>query len=123
MSSKVDVVIPVRNEFTKLEFCCKSALRRIPINNLIIVVSPSKDRTLQVAKKYGNIVFMDDNQGVGHARSLGLEKVETEYYVSLDADIIIPKNWYSMCSESIRGERVAACQGYDRPLEIGRAHV
>ena len=121
MPRKVDVVIPVKNESEKLRFCCESVLKHIPVNNLIIVVSPSKDRTLQVAEHFGDIVFTDENNGIGHARALGLEKVETEFYASIDADIIIPGNWYSVCSDSIKKERVAACQGYDRP--IGKNYV
>lgn len=118
---KVDVVIPVKDEAFKLGFCCKSVLKHIPVNNLIIVVSPSKDDTLEIARKYGNIVITDENKGVGHARAIGLEKVVTEYYASIDADITIPKNWYPLRMKTIQKPFVAACQGYDLP--VGRNYA
>ena len=116
MTANVDVVIPVRNESFKFRLCCESVLKHVPVNNLIIVVPSHNNETLDIARKYGDKVIADQNKGVGHARSLGLKEVETEYYVSLDADTIIPEKWYSTCAETMRKAHVAACQGYDRPI-------
>ncbi|MCJ7635147.1 glycosyltransferase family 2 protein [Candidatus Bathyarchaeota archaeon] len=88
---RIDVVIPVKNEAFKLQCCCKHIRKYLPVNNLIIVVSPSKDNTFQVAKDYGNIVIQDENKGVGCARAIGLEKVKTKYFASIDADIIVQR--------------------------------
>lgn len=114
--SKIDAVVAVKNEAFKLQICCRELLKKVPINNLIIVVGESKDNTLEIANKYADIVVEDENKGIGYARSLGLEKVETEYYASIDSDVIISKDWYSWCRNTIQKPRVAACEGYPRPL-------
>jgi len=113
---KIDVVIVVKNEAFKLQMCCKELLKRVPLNNLIIIVGKSKDNTLVTAQKYANIILEDENKGVGYARRLGLEKVETEYYASVDSDVILSRDWFSWCINTIQKPRVAACEGYPRPL-------
>jgi glycosyltransferase involved in cell wall biosynthesis len=113
---KIDVVIAVQNEAFKLQTCCRELLKKVPINNLIIVVGESKDNTLEIANKYADIVINDENKGIGYARSLGLEKVVTDYYASIDSDVILSKDWYSWCRNTIQQPCVAACEGYPRPL-------
>jgi glycosyltransferase involved in cell wall biosynthesis len=113
---KIDVVIVVKNEASKLQICCRELLKKVPINNIIIVVGESKDNTLETANRIADIVLKDENKGIGYARSLGLEKVETEYYASIDSDVILSKDWYSWCNNAIQKPHVAACEGYPRPL-------
>jgi glycosyltransferase involved in cell wall biosynthesis len=113
---KIDVVIAVKNEASKLNICCTELLKRVPINNLIIVVGRSKDNTLETAKKYANIIVEDENKGIGYARSLGLEKVETDYYGSIDSDVIVSRSWYSWCIRTIKKPKVGACEGFLWPI-------
>jgi glycosyltransferase involved in cell wall biosynthesis len=113
---KIDVVIAVKNDASKLNTCCTELMKKVPINNLIIVVGRSKDNTLETANKYANIIIEDENKGIGHARSLGLEKVETDYYASIDSDVIISGSWYNWCIRTIKKPRVGACEGFQYPI-------
>ena len=113
---KIDAVIAVKNESSKLHACCMELFKKVPINNLIIVVGKSRDNTLETAKKFANIVIEDENKGIGYARNLGLKKVETKYYASIDSDVVLSKNWYPWCIDTIQKPHVAACEGYPRSL-------
>ena len=116
LQPKIDIVITAKNEAFKLQTCCRELVKKVPINNLIIVVGESKDNTIEIANKYADIVIEDENKGIGYARSLGLEKVETDYYASVDSDVILSKDWYSWCKDTIQKPCVAACEGYPKPL-------
>lgn len=55
LQSKIDIVITAKNEAFKLQICCRELLKKVPINNLIIVVGESKDNTR--ALHYGPDIF------------------------------------------------------------------
>jgi glycosyltransferase involved in cell wall biosynthesis len=115
-SGEIDVVIPVRNEALKLKVCCEALLRHIPVRSLIIVVGESKDESLRISREFANIVVQDENKGIGHARALGLKKVESEFYASIDSDVVISESWYKFCRAKIDDPKVGACEGLLWPI-------
>jgi len=112
---KIDAVIAVKNEAFKLGYCCKELRKKVPISNLIIVVGKSEDKTLETANKYADILIEENNKGLGYARNQGLKEVKTEYYASIDSDVILSKEWYYWCKNTIKKPSVAACEGYPKP--------
>jgi glycosyltransferase involved in cell wall biosynthesis len=108
---KFDVVVTAKNAAKTLGLCCRALRNRVCLNNLIIVVGKSRDSTMEIAKKYGDIVVNDQSRGIGWAREVGLEKVETQYFAYVDADVIVAPAWSARCLQLIRIPNVAACEG------------
>lgn len=116
---KIDVVIPTKGE-PSLIYCVKLTRKYVPVNNLILVASR---RTRNLVENLGDIIIYDDRKNVGIARSLGLKEVKTEFYASIDSDVLLNPSWYKWCIKTIEDETVAACQGYAKPIGKIRGHL
>ncbi len=117
----VDVVVPVRSaegsEYEKLVLCCKAIRQRIPVNRLIIPTANQSEKTRRRIAELADLPVFDETAvGAGLCRNIGLREVETEYYASIDADTAVREGWYPWCINSIRQPKVAACQGYSKPV-------
>ncbi len=118
---RVDVVVPVRTaageEYQKVEMCCKALRAYVPVNRLIMVTADAAAENIRAIEMLADFPIIDKSAiGVGRARRLGLNRVETSYYASVDSDVILSKQWYSWSIATIRQTGVGACQGYSRPL-------
>lgn len=113
---KIDVVIPSKGEWT-LRYCLASVIKNVPLNKLIMV-RPSKISIAEASwpglESMPHEVIFFDQKNIGAARAIGLKSVETEYYASMDSDVIVSKKWFDWCSETIQRKEVGACQGYAR---------
>ena len=89
-----------------LPFLIKRIRNQIPVNHLIIVDGHSTDGTLQYAKRESDITLTQPNTGVGEARQIALENIETQIYASFDSDIHLPPEWYKTVSPNMK-ENVA----------------
>ncbi len=95
---KVDVVMLTKDSEHILRKCLNSIYRNIPVNNLIVVDGYSKDDTLNILKefdeKYGNVRILRDKGTRAKAREIGIKNVETEWFMFVDSDVILCKNWF-----------------------------
>jgi len=97
------VVIPAFNEEKFLPKCLES-LKNQDFNEgeeVIVVDNNSTDRTVELAKKFGAIVFSEKNQGVAFTRNRGAMEAKGKIFVFTDADTILPKNWLSRIFDSM----------------------
>jgi glycosyltransferase involved in cell wall biosynthesis len=95
----VDVVLLTLNSDRKLQQCLESVYQNVPVNRLIAVDGGSTDKTLQILdqfnSKYGNVqVIMDKNGTRATARQKGIENVTAEWFVFVDSDVVLCKDWY-----------------------------
>lgn len=99
---KISVVIPAFNEEKFLPKCLES-LKNQDFKNfeVIVVDNNSTDKTAEIAKNFGAIVFSEKNQGVAFARQKGFLEARGEIIASTDADTILPKNWLSRIFDSM----------------------
>ncbi len=85
----VSVVIPTLNEEKNIESVMKETagfLRKRKYDHEIIVVDGySKDKTIEIAKKYGAMVIFDD-KGKGSALKKGMEQAKGDIIITMDAD-------------------------------------
>ena len=89
--------------------CLFSVSENVPINRLIIVDGGSSDNTLEFIKelndRYGlfpELVFIGDAGGTrATARMKGIKAVETEWFMFLDSDCILCKDWFERASKNI----------------------
>lgn len=95
----VDVVLLTLNSDRKLQQCLESVYQNVPVNRLIAVDGGSTDKTLQILdqfnSKYGNVqVIMDKNGTRATARQKGIGNVTAEWFVFVDSDVVLCKDWY-----------------------------
>lgn len=74
---------------------------------LIVINNNSPDHTAQVVQelkptfKFPCRYYIESNQGLSHARNLGLAKAQGEYILFTDDDAIINNNWLSIYIDKI----------------------
>ncbi|MFW5846566.1 MAG: glycosyltransferase [Nanoarchaeota archaeon] len=94
----VSIIIPAYNEQKGIARTIESALGiDYPEDKLEIIVvdDGSKDKTLEIAKKYSSEkvkVFSKKNGGKGSALNYGISKSQGEIVVTMDADSIVKPN-------------------------------
>lgn len=91
---RVSFCIPTYNSESTIDNCLKSIINQnYPDIEIIIVDGYSKDKTVEIAKKYTDKIYFDKGT-LGSARQLSIEKSTGEIVALFDADIIIPhSNW------------------------------
>jgi len=110
----VDVVIITKNSERLLNECVNSVYENVPVKRLIVVDGFSTDSTLRIfdefGKKYGNVKIITETGSRGKARDRGIREVETEWFMFVDSDAILCKDWFKKASRHIQ-EDVGAIWG------------
>ena len=95
---RVDVVVLTKDSARVLRECLNSIYRNIPINNLIIIDGYSTDETLEIVrefqKEHGNIKLLQTRGTRGYARQRGIEMVETDWFMFVDSDVVLCRDWF-----------------------------
>ncbi len=93
----IDVIMLTLDSENFLEKCLYSVYREIPVNKLIICDGGSKDETLEILKKFPRVVLFvkPEFRTTGKILEFLFSKVESEWFVLLDSDIILEKGWYN----------------------------
>jgi glycosyltransferase involved in cell wall biosynthesis len=101
-----------------LHACLKSIYENVPVNRLIVVDGFSKDNTLGILDEFdkdnGNIHVITENGSRGSARERGIREVKTEWFMFVDSDVILCRDWFRKASKHVR-EDVGAIWGVDIP--------
>jgi glycosyltransferase involved in cell wall biosynthesis len=112
----VDVVIITKNSESMLNECLKSVYENVPVNHLIVVDGYSTDRTLEIVrdfqKKHGNVLVIPDKGTRATARQKGIDQVKTEWFMFVDSDAVLCKDWFKK-AETHLGENVGAIWGIE----------
>lgn len=94
----VDVVLLTKNSDRALEKCLDSLYGNVPVNRLIVVDGYSTDGTHAILEKfnekYHNVEVFFDHGTRGSARQKGIENVQTDWFMFLDSDVVLCKDWY-----------------------------
>lgn len=92
----VSIVIPAFNEEKYIE----SVLQRVllldyprEMYEVIIVDNGSTDKTVDIARKYTDKVYVYEGVKVGAVRNFGASKARGDYIAFLDSDCIPPMSW------------------------------
>jgi glycosyltransferase involved in cell wall biosynthesis len=101
----VDVVIITKDSERVLSACLKSVYENVPVNRLIVVDGYSTDRTLEIVRrfqeKHGNVVVVQDEGTRATARQKGIDQVETEWFMFVDSDAVLCKDWFRKAEKHI----------------------
>ncbi len=91
----ISIIIPTLNEEKYLPDLLNSIKKQTYKNyEIIICDSHSKDKTTQIAKSFNTKLISIDKKGPGHGRNQGGKKARGEYLLFLDADVIIPDEYF-----------------------------
>ncbi len=85
----VGVIIPVHNRRHMISRCVQSVLNQtLSPKRIIVVDDGSNDGTCDVIKKFRDIEYirLGSNQGVSHARNIGVKELDTRWICFLDSD-------------------------------------
>ncbi|MCS7123337.1 MAG: glycosyltransferase [Candidatus Aenigmarchaeota archaeon] len=107
---KFDVCIPTLNSEKTLEKCLQSIVKIIPYRKIIIIDGYSKDKTIEIAKKY-NCQILRSKKSLGEVREILMNKVKTNWFFFIDADVEINEKWFKILINS-RNEKLGAIHGF-----------
>ena len=84
----ISVIVICKNSADTIERALDSIrAQSIKPKEVIVVVAPSSDRTIEILKSREDIVILNQlGTGIGDARNLGISKVKGGYIAFLDAD-------------------------------------
>lgn len=103
-----------KNSEYLLSRCLASIYRNVPIKNLIVIDGFSTDRTLKIiedfSRKYGNVQLVQMNGSRAKARTEGIRHVSTEWFMFVDSDVLLCRDWYKK-AETDMADGVGAVWG------------
>jgi len=116
----ISIIIPARNEEKNISNLFES-LKKVPgIKNceILVVDGKSTDKTVDISKKYGAKVIMQEKLGISNARNLGWKFAKGDILVFLEADYAeIDKDFLEKVKQHIAKSKADAW----RPNVIPRA--
>lgn len=109
MNPLVSVIITTKNEEKNIENCLKSILAQSypkELIEVIVVDNNSTDQTAEIVKGFTLLNVKLFNQGPERSaqRNLGVEKSSGDYFLYLDADMILDKDVIINCVEKINSD-------------------
>ena len=98
-------IVIAYNEAENIERTLRSitAQRGLSSYEVVVVDDGSADGTADAARRYASedpnvrVVALPENQGRGHARSVGVDEARGGLLATVDADIVLPDHWYERC--------------------------
>lgn len=103
----VSVVVNTLNEEARLSYALRSV--RPWVDEIVVVDMRSDDRTVEIARQFGAVVF--DHARVGYAdpaRSYGIERSTGDWILVLDADEVVPEPLSRALLDIAESDRVDA---------------
>ena len=101
----VDAVLLTKNSERALIKCLESLYSNVPVHQLIVVDSYSTDSTHKILKdfndKYHNVKIVFDRGTRASARQKGIQHVQTEWFIFIDSDVVLSKNWFQKAIANI----------------------
>jgi glycosyltransferase involved in cell wall biosynthesis len=95
---QVDVVLLTKNSEHLLCKCLTSIYQNVPIRNLIVIDGFSTDRTIKILEKfkgkYSNVLLVQMHGSRAKARTEGIMRVSTEWFIFVDSDVLLCKDWF-----------------------------
>jgi glycosyltransferase involved in cell wall biosynthesis len=105
--AKLSLVVVTLNEEANIEDCLRSADFA---DEIVVVDSRSSDRTVELARKFTDKVFVADFEGYGRIKGEAVNKASGEWIFSLDADERVSPELAREIQEVI--DRDDGCAGY-----------
>ncbi len=106
MDGSVDVVLLTKNSQRVLEQCVESIYENVPVAQLIVVDGYSTDRTIEILngfnQKNNNVKILLDRGTRATARQKGIDHVTAEWFLFVDSDVVLCRDWYKKAQKYIQ---------------------
>lgn len=113
----VSVNIPTYNSGRTLDKCLKSIVNQTYRNIEIIVIdSYSRDRTLEIAKRYGAKIYFGRSTDLAQRRGIGVKKSLGKYILLLDSDQVLEPDVITKCVEECEKKRYDMITLFERSI-------
>jgi glycosyltransferase involved in cell wall biosynthesis len=104
----IDVVVLTKNSEHLLDKCLASVYNNVPVKNLIVVDGFSTDRTLKMINKidkaHGNVTVLRVDGSRARARERGMQRVTTEWFMFVDSDVILSRDWFRKAEKNMKSD-------------------
>lgn len=75
--------------------CLRSIRKEVPVHHFILVDRFSNDGTLETVKKvFPNAIVRETDSNLGVARKIGINLVDTDFFIFVDDDIELCDGWF-----------------------------
>lgn len=111
---EVDLVTWTRNAGDMLAEVLRRVEEVIPrdvVKNKIMVDGHSTDSTIEIGKSLGWRVYMQKGTGIAEAANTALKHVVSPFFISIEADLLLAKNWWEKIPKYMVNDNVAVSQG------------
>lgn len=81
------------------------------INQKIFVDDSSTDRSVEIAESFGWTVYPNREGWICGGKKEALRHVETEFFVSVEQDLLLARNWWATIQKYMEDKNVAVAQG------------
>jgi len=98
---KLSVVVITGNEEKNIAECLESVAWA---DEIIVVDSESKDKTVEIAKKYTDKIFIKKWEGYANQKQFAIEQATGDWVLSLDADERVSTELKSEIENILKGE-------------------
>jgi len=121
---KVDLVMWTKNGSETLRLILTRIDEVMPeefVNNRIIVDDHSTDNTREIAESFGWQVIFNKGSGISDGANTALKHVTSEYFISLEQDLLLARDWCEKIPSLLENPRVAAASGMrfaDKPKGV-----
>jgi len=118
MIDKVDLVMWAKNGASCLPEVLSRIDRVIPHENVchkILVDDHSTDRTVEIAEDFNWAVYENPAGGISSAANEALRHVDRDFFVSIEQDVILSKDWWGKIPTYMEDPAVACAQGIRVP--------
>lgn len=97
----ISVIVCAKNAEKTIEACLRSVQEDKPAE-IILIDGNSSDATVQIAKRYTDQIYSDEDKGLAYARQLGAQKANNEYIAYVDSDVVLPPNCLQKMLEELQ---------------------
>ncbi len=118
LSMEADLVMWAKNGSAQLPIVLKRAEEVLPdkvIRQKIFVDDHSTDNSREIAKGYGWMVYPNEEGGIASGINTALSHVECDYFISLEQDLVLARDWFEKVPKHLENPRIVSSQGWKLP--------
>lgn len=119
----LSIIIPTLNEERHIAKCLAALKKQLkPEDEVIVVDSYSKDKTVKIAKSYGATVILQPKKGIGLAKTEGARIAKNEILLFLDCDCVVASDFIQRIKGHFEDDKVIAVGGLGVYTSDSKSH-